>query len=68
MANKTTESGEQYTAKEIEQRLRATLGAAFGMSPTPLKAIPKRNGESRGSSRKRADSSAASAKNGRPKP
>jgi hypothetical protein len=32
---------------ETEQRLQLILKGAFSGPPTPLKAIPKRNGESR---------------------
>jgi hypothetical protein len=37
------------TKSETEQRLQAILRGAFSGPPTPLKEIPKRNGESRGS-------------------
>ena len=40
-------SDDTYSPEETEQRLRKTLRAAFNMKPTPLKAIPKRNGEAR---------------------
>ena len=36
---------DQYSADETEQRVRAALRGAFSKGPTPLKAIPKRNGE-----------------------
>ena len=53
---------------ETDQRLRAILKGAFAGPPTPLKAIPKRNGESRSAAKVSVRVSAASAKNGRPKP
>jgi hypothetical protein len=37
----------QYSPEETEQRVRAALPGAFRKGRTPLKAIPKRNGESR---------------------
>lgn len=40
-------SGDQYGAKEADQRLRKALQGAFAGPPTPLKDIPKKNGESR---------------------
>jgi hypothetical protein len=43
---------DQYDPAETEQRLRKILKGAFGGSPTPLKDIPKRNGESRSLKRK----------------
>ena len=36
-----------YTTREIEQRLQKMLQGAFAGPPTPLKNIPKRDGESR---------------------
>jgi hypothetical protein len=38
---------DQYSAKEIKQRQQAILRGAFASSPTPLKDIPKKSGESR---------------------
>jgi len=38
---------DQFGKKETEQRLKAILRGAFAGSPTPLKDIPKKNGESR---------------------
>ena len=38
---------DQYSAEETEQRLQKVLQGAFSGPPTPLKDIPKRNGESR---------------------
>ena len=35
------------TQEETEQRLKKILVAAFNMKPTPLKSVPRRNGESR---------------------
>jgi hypothetical protein len=40
-------TGNQYSAKEAKQRLEAALRGAFKTPPTPLKDIPKKNGESR---------------------
>jgi hypothetical protein len=58
---------DQFSKEETEQRLRKMLAGAFSKPPTPLKDIPKRGGESR--ARKAASSaSAATGKNGRPKP
>lgn len=37
----------QYSRKEADKRLRAILKGATEGPPTPLKAIPKRNGEAR---------------------
>jgi hypothetical protein len=58
------EADELFSPDEAEQRLHKTLKAAFNMKPIPLKAIPKRNGESRRAAKKAA--SAASAKSARP--
>ena len=38
---------DQFSKKETEQRLQKILQGAFAGPPTPLKDIPKRNGESR---------------------
>ena len=38
---------DQHTKEETEQRLQKILQGAFSGPPTPLKAIPKRNGEFR---------------------
>ena len=52
-----------------QRRLAATLRGAFAGPPTPLKDIPKRNGESRQKAKvKSGSSSAASAKSARPEP
>ena len=59
---------DRYSDKETEQRLRKALAGAFVGPPTPLKAIPKRNGESRSVAKKKAISSGASAKNVRRAP
>jgi hypothetical protein len=44
---------EQISAEETKQRLHAILRGAFSGPPTPLKDIPKRNGESRAVKRQR---------------
>jgi hypothetical protein len=38
---------DQYSEQETQRRLEAILRGAFSGPPTPLKDIPKRNGESR---------------------
>ena len=38
---------DQYSAEETERRVRAAVQGAFSGPPTPLKDIPKRNGEFR---------------------
>jgi hypothetical protein len=38
---------------DAEGRLKSLLKGAFAGSPTPLKAIPKKNGESRGKKRRK---------------
>jgi hypothetical protein len=38
---------DQYSVKETERRLQRILHGAFAGPPTPLKDIPKKNGESR---------------------
>lgn len=43
----------EYTAKEIEDRLKRTLAGAFSGRPTPLKSIPKKTGESRATGKKK---------------
>jgi len=55
-----TEKSDQYSAKETEQRLQRLLRGAFAGSPTPLKDIPKKNGESR--QKRLSGASVASAK------
>ena len=45
---------EDYTEQEIDARVRAVLRGAFSGPPTPLKDIPKRNGESRAEKVKKA--------------
>lgn len=37
----------QYSAEETARRVKAAVKGAFSGPPTPLKDIPKRNGESR---------------------
>jgi hypothetical protein len=44
---------DQYGTKETEQRLQKILQGAFSGPPTPLKGIPKMNGESRSLKRKK---------------
>jgi hypothetical protein len=44
---------DRYSSEETEQRLQKTLQGAFSGSPTPLKDIPTRNGESRSLKRKK---------------
>jgi hypothetical protein len=44
---KTTQSDGQYSAKETARRVKAAVQGAFAGPPTPLKDIPKKNGESR---------------------
>jgi hypothetical protein len=39
---------DQFSREETKQRLIAALRGAFSGPPTPLKDIPKKNGESRG--------------------
>jgi hypothetical protein len=41
------QADDQYIVKETKQRLQTILRGAFAGPPTPLKDIPKRNGESR---------------------
>jgi hypothetical protein len=53
---------------DTDARLKKILAGAFAGPPTPLKAIPKKNGEPRSAAKKKVVSSAASAKNARPKP
>lgn len=57
---------EIFTSSEARRRIRAILGGAFSGPPTPLKEIPKKNGEPR-SQRRRATKRRASstAKSGR---
>jgi hypothetical protein len=38
---------EKYSEKETQERLQKILQGAFSGPPTPLKDIPKRDGESR---------------------
>ena len=56
------EQRDQYSAGETEQRLRKILRGAFAGSPTPLKDIPKRTGESRQGAKKTKRRVSASAK------
>jgi hypothetical protein len=44
---------DQFDKEETEQRLQKILGGAFSGSPTPLKDIPTRDGESRSLKRKK---------------
>jgi hypothetical protein len=44
----------QFSAEETERRLQKILQGAFSGTPTPLKDIPTRNGESRKLQRKKA--------------
>lgn len=46
--NKRTD---EFTAQETRRRVEAALRGAFAGSPTPLKEIPKKNGESRRSAK-----------------
>jgi len=41
------QDGDQYSPQETKQRLQKMLQGAFAGPPTPLKDIPKRDGESR---------------------
>jgi hypothetical protein len=52
---------------ENGERLKKILAGAFSGPPTPLKAIPKKDGGSRAASKK-SRASDASAKSARPKP
>lgn len=45
---------EQYDPEEVARRLRKILKGAFDGPPTPLKAIPKRNGQPRAAATKTA--------------
>jgi hypothetical protein len=38
---------DQYSDEETARRVKAAIKGAFSGSPTPLKDIPKKNGESR---------------------
>ena len=38
---------DQYSSEETARRVKAAIKGAFSGLPTPLKDIPKRNGESR---------------------
>jgi hypothetical protein len=42
-----TKSSNSFDNKEVEQRLQKILRGAFSGPPTPLKAVPKKNGVSR---------------------
>jgi hypothetical protein len=49
---------DKFSKKETEQRIKAAVQGAFAGPPTPLKDIPKKNGESRllkGRKRKRTE-------------
>lgn len=41
------QDADEYTPQQTEQRLQKMLQGAFAGPPTPLKDIPKRDGESR---------------------
>lgn len=45
-------SEDQYTKQQVRRRFDAILRGAFAGSPTPLKDIPKKSGESRKTRRK----------------
>lgn len=45
-------SSEKQTLKVTQQRMQAMLRGAFAGPPTPLKDIPRKNGESRKTRRK----------------
>jgi len=46
-------SGDQYSGSELKKRCQALLRGAFAGPPTPLKDIPKKNGESRRTNKKK---------------
>ena len=48
------QSDDQYSKQETQLRLEAALRGAFAGPPTPLKDIPKRNGEPRATVGKQA--------------
>ena len=48
----STMDDDQRSPEETEQRLQKLLEGAFSGPPKPLKAIPKRNGESRAAARR----------------
>ena len=52
---------DNLSASEQKRRLEATLRGAFAGSPTPLKDIPTREGESRRLERKKRPKAASSA-------
>jgi hypothetical protein len=54
------ESNDQYGAKETKQRTQTILRGAFAGPPTPLDAIPKKNGESRKKAQRKASSASVS--------
>jgi hypothetical protein len=63
MTKATKQESAFFGPKETQQRLQAALRGAFSGPPTPLKDIPKRNGESRANGhRKKPKASRASAK------
>jgi hypothetical protein len=55
---------DQYSDKEAQHRLKSALRGAFSGPPTPLKSIPKKNGESRAS--KAHNASGANARTAQP--
>jgi hypothetical protein len=57
----TDEKGEQSSGKDAAKRLQSILRGAFAGPPTPLKDIPKKNGESRSLKRKTAKKRRSSA-------
>ena len=59
-----TEKTEGRGKQETQQRLRKILQGAFSGSPTPLKRIPKKSGESR--TAKARSASGANARNAQP--
>jgi len=53
---------DNYSQDETDQRLKVIFRGAFSGPPTPLKAIPKKNGEARGKPKKKTHALRASAK------
>jgi len=50
-----------FSEKEVQERLQAILKGGFAGPPTPLKDIPKQNGESRRIGKKKPKRRASSA-------
>jgi hypothetical protein len=48
-----TKTNDQYSQREAQRRFMASLKAAVNTAPRPLKDIPKENGKSRASAKKR---------------